>query len=128
MTARRPKVPGESSGMNKLTHIVIGIGFAVLAGSAQAGGDIAAGKAKAATCVACHCEDGNSPTSGFPRLAGQHADYLEHALAGYANGERKNAIMAGFAATLSAQDRADLAAWFAAQPTGVYSIDGTKLY
>lgn len=114
--------------MNNISHIVIGIGFAALAGVAHAGGDIAAGKAKAAACVACHGEDGNSASAAFPRIAGQHADYLEHALASYANGERENAIMAGFAAPLSAQDRADLAAWFAAQPTGVYSIDGTDLY
>ena len=35
--------------------------------------------------------------------------------------------MKGFASALSAQDRADLAAWFASQETGVYAIDGLRL-
>ena len=78
-------------------------------------------------CTKCHGADGNSPTPAFPRLAGQHADYLQHALLAYTTGERKNAIMAGFAAALTAQDRADLAAWFASQGNGVYSIDATDL-
>ena len=34
------------------------------------GGDIEAGQAKAATCVACHGADGNSAAPTFPKLAG----------------------------------------------------------
>mgnify|MGYP006379335415 CR=1 FL=1 len=51
-----------------------------------------------------------------PRLAGQYADYLAKSLRDYQTGSRKNAIMAGFAATLSEQDIADLAAFYASQP------------
>lgn len=83
-------------------------------------GDPAAGKAKAASCVACHGADGNSSIPSNPRLAGQHADYLERALLDYRSGARKNPIMAGFAANLSDQDIADLAAWFASQK-GVFT-------
>ena len=113
--------------MNKFTQAWTAVAMVTLAGVAHAGGDAAAGKAKAAQCAQCHGADGNSPTSAFPRLAGQHADYLQHALLAYTTGERKNAIMATFAAALSAQDRADLAAWFASQGNGVYSIDATDL-
>ena len=113
--------------MNKFSQIFIGIGIAALAASVHAGGDPEPGKTKAAACVACHGEDGNSTNPQFPRLAGQYADYIERALTDYASGARKNPIMKGFASALSAQDRADLAAWFASQETGVYAIDGLRL-
>ena len=87
-----------------------------------AGGDIAAGreKNKSMGCITCHGEFGNSPSPSDqpvqpPLLAGQHADYLVKTLEDYASGERKSPFMVGFAATLNAQDRADLAAFYAAQ-------------
>ncbi len=81
----------------------------------HAGGDIAAGKEKSATCAACHGADGVSPTPLFPTLAGQHESYLAASLKQYRNGERKNATMAPMAANLSDQDIKDLAAYFASQ-------------
>lgn len=86
-----------------------------MAAPAQAAGDPARGKAKSEACVACHGVDGNGASAAFPRLAGQHASYLAHSLLAYTTGERTNVIMQGFAATLSKQDRADLAAWYASQ-------------
>jgi len=83
------------------------------AGSALAGGDPAIGKTKATACAACHGEDGMGIAPNYPVLAGQHADYLAHALRQYRSGDRKNAIMAGFATGLSDDDIEDLAAWFA---------------
>jgi cytochrome c553 len=78
--------------------------------------DLVAGAAKAKeVCAACHGADGNSADANFPRLAGQHADYLAKALRDYKSGERKNAIMKGFAATLSKKDVENLSAYFAAQ-------------
>ena len=78
-------------------------------------GDANAGKAKSAVCAACHGPDGNSPTSAFPKLAGQNDDYLAQALKAYKNKVRTNAIMNGQAAGLSDQDIADLSAYFASQ-------------
>ncbi|HQR52990.1 MAG TPA: cytochrome c [Burkholderiales bacterium] len=78
-------------------------------------GNVDAGKEKSAVCAACHGADGNSAAPDFPRLAGQQADYLAKALRDYKTGARKNAIMAPQAANLSAQDIADLAAYFSAQ-------------
>ncbi len=99
----------------------------LLAGSnAIAGGDAAAGKEKSAPCAACHGADGDSQDPSFPLLAGQHADYLVKALEDYKSGERKNAIMAGFAAGLSKQDREDLAAYFASQKGPLTTIKHTK--
>ena len=90
---------------------------------ARAAGDIDAGKTKSAPCAACHGPDGNSPSSAFPIIAGQYADYLVRALEDYKTGKRKNPIMAGFAAALSEQDREDLAAYFASQESVLYTIE-----
>jgi len=85
-------------------------------------GDPGAGKEKAAVCVACHGEDGNSPIPTNPRLAGQYEDYLAYSLATYRSGERQNAIMNGIASGLSDEDIADLSAWFASQ-SGLNILD-----
>ncbi len=90
-------------------------GVGVSAGARAANPD--AGKAKAAeVCAACHGADGNSASPDFPRLAGQHRDYLEKALRDYKAGLRKNPIMQGFATALTKSDIESLAAYYAAQP------------
>lgn len=83
---------------------------------AAAGGDPAKGKEKAATCQACHGEDGNKVIDpSYPILAGQHESYLVQALKDYRSGERSNAVMAGMSANLSDRDIEDLAAWYASR-------------
>ena len=79
-----------------------------------AGGDPDLGRVKATTCHACHGADGLGIAPNYPKLAGQHEAYLVYALRQYRSGERKNAIMAGFATGLSDEDIADLAAFYAA--------------
>ncbi len=92
-----------------------------LAGAAQASGNAAAGKDKSQVCAACHGPTGAKPTAPEnPILAGQHYDYLVRALRDYKSGKRNNAIMKGFAASLSRQDIEDLAAWFASQESGLH--------
>ncbi len=94
--------------MNKILIIA-----AALAVSAQAyAGDPAAGREKAKACAACHGESGVSPAPDFPKLAGQHEDYLARTLNDYKSGARKNAIMAGQVANLKREDIADLAAYY----------------
>ena len=86
-------------------------------------GDVAAGQQKAEACAACHGKEGNAPTtSAFPKLAGQHEDYLSKSLHDYKTGARKNVIMSGMATPLSDKDIAALAAYFASQPNGVYVV------
>lgn len=85
------------------------------AGVASAGNP-AEGRGKSKECAACHGDTGNSTAADFPRLAGQHADYLLRALKEYQSGARKNAIMAGQVAKLTPLDMADLAAFYASQP------------
>jgi cytochrome c553 len=71
------------------------------------------------TCVACHGVDGVGITPQYPTLAGQHADYLARALTDYKRGGRKNAIMAGFASSLTTADIRALSAYYAAQRPGL---------
>lgn len=85
-------------------------------------GNVAAGKTKSATCAACHGPDGNGNIPLYPRLAGQYEDYLLKALHDYQSGARQNAVMKGMATPLSAQDIADLAAYFASQPKGLSTV------
>lgn len=71
-------------------------------------------------CAACHGADGNSAAPANPKLAGQIPEYLHKQLLNFkagANGkaERANPVMAGFAATLSADDVRNVSAYYAAQ-------------
>jgi cytochrome c553 len=91
--------------------------FGVGSAGAAVAADASAGAAKAKeVCQACHGMDGNSPSPDYPRIGGQYPDYLSKALRDYKSGARKNAIMAGFAGTLSKQDIENLAAYYSAQP------------
>lgn len=102
-----------------LMHLTCGLSF-VLGGAAFATtGDPVAGESKAMVCAACHGADGNALAPTFPKLAGQHADYTAKQLAEFKSGARANTIMMPQAASLSEQDMADLAAFYAAQKSSV---------
>jgi len=85
-------------------------------------GNPAAGKDQTAVCAGCHGEDGNSKDPNFPRLAGQYEGYLAKSLADYKKGTRKNAIMNGIAASLSASEIKDISAYYASQKRGLTTI------
>ena len=101
-----------------------------LASTAYASGDVASGKALTAkyNCAACHGADFNSPVDpSYPRLAGQHADYIVHALVSYKRGVdgmngRGNAIMAGMAKPLSDRDMSDIAAYLSSLPGSLAKV------
>jgi cytochrome c553 len=79
-----------------------------------AAGDVAAGKAKSAICAGCHGADGNGgadPT--WPKLAGQHENYLVGQLQAFKSGIRKDPVMSGMAAPLSRKDMGDIGGYFA---------------
>jgi cytochrome c553 len=69
-------------------------------------------------CAACHGQTGISLIPTNPNLAGQHADYLEEALAQYKRGDRKgpNAIaMQAQLMAVSDEDLAAITAYYAGQ-------------
>ncbi len=75
-------------------------------------GDAAAGKAKAATCGACHGQNGISPNDLWPNLAGQKQSYLVKQIKAFRDGQRADPMMAPMAAALSDADIDDLAAFY----------------
>lgn len=100
--------------------IAMAVSLSVSAASA-AGlvGDAAAGKTKAAACGACHGADGNSPAPTFPKLAGQGERYLVKQIHDIKSGARPVPAMAGQTDSLSDQDIADIAAYYAGQKGSV---------
>ncbi len=94
--------------------------------------DIQAGKTKSSACAACHGTDGNSMVPTFPKLAGQHANYIEKQLKDFKSGARKDPIMVGQVAALSDDDMRNLAAFFHSQKTKAGAVvdakAGEKIY
>jgi cytochrome c553 len=93
---------------------------ALLAPTVQsADGRIEAGRKLAYACLGCHGIENYKnayPKYSVPKLGGQSPEYLVAALAEYDAKLRWHPTMQGYAASLSTQDRADLAAWFASLP------------
>ena len=79
--------------------------------------DLAKGQALATqVCLACHTADGSRGSPANPILGGQHPEYLIKQLAEFKSGKRKNAVMQGFAATLSEEDMRNIAFFYASKP------------
>jgi cytochrome c553 len=75
-------------------------------------------------CQSCHGEHGAKPIlPEYPVLAGQYANYIEHALKDYRSGARKNAVMKAQAANLTDADITAVAQYFAHQPTPLYTFE-----
>jgi len=99
-----------------MRKIILGACCVMLAASVPAfAGDAEAGKKKSQACVACHGPDGNSPAPDFPKIAGQHYDYLVKAITAYKSGARKSPIMMPMVEKLSKRDIEDLAAFYSQQ-------------
>jgi cytochrome c553 len=71
----------------------------------------------ASTCAACHGPHGEGAAAGVPRLAGQNADYMSHALSMFKEGTRASAIMQPIARTLSDSQVRQLADFYSTQKT-----------
>jgi len=85
----------------------------------------AKGKATGQSCIDCHGADGNAPIDGtYPKLGGQYADYLGHALQEYRAGRRQHALMTPQAASLTDQEIADLSAYFGSRPSQLRDLHG----
>ena len=89
-------------------------------------GDATAGQAKAATCGACHGVDGNPTMPQYPKLAGQHEDYITRQVELFKTGKRVNPVMMGFIGSLSVQDMHDIGAYFASK-TSLPGVADAKL-
>jgi cytochrome c553 len=107
-----------------MKKLIIALFCGLVSLSAVAGGNIANGEAlaKKNNCASCHGAYFNKPIDpSYPKRAGQHAEYLEHALKAYKRGDgpngRNNAIMVGQVKPLTNKDMADLAAYLHSLPS-----------
>ena len=119
----------------KKALLVVSVAMLALAGATHAAGNAEAGKTKSAVCAACHGTDGNSGANPlWPKLAGQHPDYIIQQLQDFKAGKRTEAMMSPMAAPLSEEDMADLAAYFTSQKRTIGEAaadkveEGEKLY
>ncbi|NJO13438.1 MAG: cytochrome c4 [Gammaproteobacteria bacterium] len=86
------------------------------------------GKQLTYTCQGCHGVTGYKnayPSYSVPKLGGQSVTYLQNALKAYASGERSHPTMYSHASSLTEQERADIAAYFASKPAPTSTVVGT---
>ncbi|MDE1182822.1 c-type cytochrome [Paraburkholderia sp.] len=105
-------------------HVVIAAlsalaGFAASAQAADVTGNAKTGAGKVAMCIGCHgipdYRTAYPEVYHVPMLGGQNQAYLENAMHGYKKGDRHFDTMHAITASLSDQDIADIAAYYAAQ-------------
>jgi cytochrome c553 len=120
--------------MKRLWILAATISGAVVSNSALLAASVEAGATKAVVCQACHGANGNSTNPQWPSLAGLGADYIAEQLKNFKDSKRNNPVMTPNAMSLSADDMANLGAYFASLPnTGLeadpsYWQAGEKLY
>ena len=93
-----------------------------------------AGRKASFFCANCHGETGNSKYSEVPNLASQHPAYVLNQIEAFLSGKRKDAFMQGLMKVLSAEEKADIAVYFAAQTVipsarpGARAAEGRTLF
>jgi cytochrome c553 len=84
--------------------------------NAQEAGDAKLGATKIAMCIGCHGIKGYQASFPevykVPKISGQTAAYIVSALTAYQKGDRKHPTMKSIAASLTAKDMADIAAYY----------------
>lgn len=97
--------------------LIAAFGLLMAANTTAIAGDAAAGQTKMIEggCVGCHMMDGNSVVDQFPKIAGQHEQYIIKQLNEFKTMVRKNDLMFGMAAALTDEDMANLAAFLSTQ-------------
>ena len=117
---------GPGRPVRRAMGVVAGLVLLLAGPPAFAGGDPEAGEEVAGRCQACHGSDGNSPSPLFPHLAGQYEDYLLKTLEDYRSGAREDPVMQSFAQQLSEEEMADVAAFYAKQKSGLFTIESSR--
>jgi cytochrome c553 len=114
--------------MRTAALIVLG-GLTLAGGNPAVADDPAAGRQVANMCRTCHGIDGYAAIPIAPHIGGEPKEYLEAQLMAFKTGAREHEMMSVVAASLSAQQISDVAAWYAAHeveailPEGVTEAD-----
>ena len=101
---------------NRLATLLAGTALALLALPTQGADLKRAEEIVGGRCFLCHGMEGEAASALYPRLAGQHADYIARQLADFKSGRRKSDTMSGMAADLTAEEMKDLGAFFQKKP------------
>ena len=105
--------------MKKMFAILALMSAVQVAAAADVVGNAKAAENKVAMCIGCHAIPGYKAVFpevySVPMIGGQSAAYIDGALKAYRKGDRKHPSMRGIAGSLSDQDIADLAAYYAQQ-------------
>lgn len=109
--------------------LIAAFGLLMAANTAAVAGDAAAGQTKMIEggCVGCHMMDGNSVVDQFPKIAGQHEQYIIKQLNEFKTMVRKNDLMFGMSAGLTDEDMANLAAFLSTQVATTSPADESKV-
>ena len=101
----------------QLMAVVLAAAAFTIGGAAQAEGNAGNGQKKTQMCEGCHGIAGfrtaYPEVYNVPKLGGQSANYIVAALKAYKTGDRSHPSMRAIAGSLSEQDMADLAAYYA---------------
>ena len=113
--------------MKLIAHLPLATSFAVFSAASfaedakpevakAAKPDLVKGEASyAAMCASCHGADGNAGSPAYPKLSQQHPEYLVKQLQEFKSGKRNNAVMKGFASSLSDADMKNISYWLTSQ-------------
>ena len=106
--------------MKKSLALLVLAACASTAAAADVVGDPKSARSKIEMCIGCHGIPGGYKTAfpevyQVPKIGGQSAKYIESALKAYRKGDRKHPSMTGIASSMSDQDIADVAAYYAQQ-------------
>lgn len=110
-----------------MKYIIIALSLTLGIANVAVAGDAAAGKDKTLVCSACHGADGNSLVPTFPKLAGQNEKYLLKQLNDIKSAARPVPTMAGQMDNMSADDMANIAAYYASQSGSGGQADADKV-
>lgn len=108
--------------MRKNPGLLVGVVVAALTGGPAAAVDNAdlarAAEIVAGRCSLCHGPEGESASPIYPRLAGQHSEYIAKQLGDFQSGKRKSETMKPQAAELTPAEMKALGAFFEAKKAG----------
>lgn len=82
--------------------------------------DIVSGK-----CFICHGLEGESSSKAYPKLAGQHAEYIAKQLGDFKAGRRKSDTMMAMTTDITPDDMESLGRYFEAKPSAPTPISNS---
>lgn len=96
---------------------IVGIAGLALLASAKAADIKRAEEIVAGKCFICHGMEGESSSKLYPKLAGQHADYITKQLGDFKEGRRKSDTMQAMTSNITPTEMTALGRYFEAKPS-----------